>query len=135
MTGRFVRVRLLADAAKAAGVQHFVYTSVVSADRNTGLPHFESKWQIEQHIAHSGLSLYDPAARLLHAELVQLHAGADPERDAAFALEPANAACSKSRWRTSARSPRWRSRTRPSGTGRTIELAGEELTMLRVAEP
>jgi uncharacterized protein YbjT (DUF2867 family) len=38
--------KALADAAKAAGVQHFVYTSVVSADRHTGLPHFESKWQI-----------------------------------------------------------------------------------------
>ena len=40
----------LADAAKAAGVQHFVYSSVVSADRDTGIPHFESKWEIEQHI-------------------------------------------------------------------------------------
>ena len=48
--------KTLADAAKAAGVQHFVYTSVVSADRKTGLPHFESKWQIEQHIVRSGLS-------------------------------------------------------------------------------
>src|ERR1035441_5506439 len=46
----------LADAAKSAGVQHFVYSSVVSADRRTGLPHFESKWQIEQHIAQSRLS-------------------------------------------------------------------------------
>jgi uncharacterized protein YbjT (DUF2867 family) len=40
----------LADAAKAAKVAHFVYTSVSSAHRNTGVPHFESKWQIEQHI-------------------------------------------------------------------------------------
>ncbi len=44
------------DAAKAAGVQHFVYSSVVSADRKTGIPHFESKWQIEQHLVRSGLS-------------------------------------------------------------------------------
>jgi len=40
----------LADAAKAAGIQHFVYTSVGGADRKSGLPHFESKWQIEEHI-------------------------------------------------------------------------------------
>ena len=46
---------LLADAAKAAGVQHFVYTSVGGADRKSGLPHFESKWQIEQHIRSLGL--------------------------------------------------------------------------------
>ncbi|MBC7814413.1 MAG: NmrA/HSCARG family protein [Burkholderiales bacterium] len=45
----------VADAAQAAGVQHLVYTSVGGAERNTGIPHFESKWQIEQHIASLGL--------------------------------------------------------------------------------
>ena len=35
---------LLADAAKAAGVEHLVYSSVGSAHRDTGIPHFESKW-------------------------------------------------------------------------------------------
>src|SRR5690242_20666201 len=34
--------KTLADAAKAAGVQHFVYTSVGGAERHTGLSHFES---------------------------------------------------------------------------------------------
>jgi uncharacterized protein YbjT (DUF2867 family) len=33
----------LADAAKKAGVQHFVYSSVGGAERNTGIPHWESK--------------------------------------------------------------------------------------------
>ncbi len=45
----------LADAAKNAGVQHFVYSSVGSAHRDTGLEHFESKWQIENHIREIGL--------------------------------------------------------------------------------
>src|SRR5919202_4995459 len=40
----------LADAAKAADVKHFVYSSVGAADRGEGQAHFESKWQIEQHI-------------------------------------------------------------------------------------
>lgn len=40
----------LADAARAVGVNHFVYSSVASAHRKTGLAHFESKWNIEQHI-------------------------------------------------------------------------------------
>src|SRR5256712_9198596 len=31
------------DAAKAASVRHVVLSSVASADRNTGIPHFESK--------------------------------------------------------------------------------------------
>lgn len=45
----------LAEAAKAAGVPHFVYTSVGSADRGTGIPHFESKWEVEGHIRQLGL--------------------------------------------------------------------------------
>lgn len=44
-----------AEAARAEGVQHFVYTSVGGAERNSGIPHFESKWRIEQHLRHLGL--------------------------------------------------------------------------------
>jgi uncharacterized protein YbjT (DUF2867 family) len=42
--------KLLADRAKKAGVKHFVYSSVGSANRHTGIPHFESKYSIEEHI-------------------------------------------------------------------------------------
>lgn len=45
----------LVDAAKTAGVGHFVYTSVGSADRNTGIPHFDSKYKVEEYLAASGL--------------------------------------------------------------------------------
>jgi uncharacterized protein YbjT (DUF2867 family) len=43
-----------ADAAKAAGV-HLVFTSVGSADRRTGIPHFDSKFEVEEHIARTGV--------------------------------------------------------------------------------
>lgn len=46
---------MLADAAKQAGIAHYVYTSVGSAHRNTGIPHFETKWKVEQHIKKIGL--------------------------------------------------------------------------------
>ena len=46
---------LLADAAKEAGVAHYIYTSAGSAHRHTGIPHIESKWEVEQHIAKIGL--------------------------------------------------------------------------------
>src|ERR1700736_1385350 len=39
-----------ADAAKAAGI-HLVFTSVGSANRQTGVPHFDSKYEVEKHIA------------------------------------------------------------------------------------
>lgn len=45
----------LAEAAREHGTGHFVYSSVASADRDTGLPHFESKWRIEQHVRTLGL--------------------------------------------------------------------------------
>ena len=45
----------VADAAKAAGVQHLVYSSVGSAHRGMGQKHFDSKWQIEQYIHSLGL--------------------------------------------------------------------------------
>jgi uncharacterized protein YbjT (DUF2867 family) len=43
----------LADAAKAAGV-FLVYSSVGSANRQTGIPHFESKHATEKHILQIG---------------------------------------------------------------------------------
>jgi uncharacterized protein YbjT (DUF2867 family) len=131
--GEIRQGKAVADAAKAAGVQHFVYTSVVSADQETGLPHFESKGQIEQHIARSGLSytILRPAffmqnwfnymrEPILNGTLplplsqqtrLQQISVEDIGEIAAMAFQnPAN----------------W--------SGRTIELAGEELTMQRVVE-
>ena len=40
----------VADAANAAGVQHLVFSSVGAAHRGMGQMHFESKWEIEQYI-------------------------------------------------------------------------------------
>src|SRR6202521_5735157 len=42
------------EAAKARGV-HLVFTSVGSANRQTGVPHFDSKYEVEKHIAKAGV--------------------------------------------------------------------------------
>lgn len=47
--------KMLADAASSAGIQHFVYSSVGSAERKTGIPHFDSKFQVEEYIRAIGL--------------------------------------------------------------------------------
>ncbi len=39
-----------ADAVKASGSPHLVYSSAEGAERKSGLGHYESKWAIEQHI-------------------------------------------------------------------------------------
>jgi len=45
----------LANAAKRSRSSHFVYTSVGSADQQTGIPHFDSKFRIEQHLRGTGM--------------------------------------------------------------------------------
>ena len=45
----------LVDAAVDAEIDHFVYTSVASADKSTGIPHFDSKWEVEKHLASTAL--------------------------------------------------------------------------------
>lgn len=52
-----------ADAAKRARIEHFVYSSVAAADHNTGIPHFDSKYTIEQHLRTTGLhyTIFRPA--------------------------------------------------------------------------
>ncbi len=45
----------IADSLKEADVEHIVFSSVASADNNTGIPHFESKYIVEKHIASLGV--------------------------------------------------------------------------------
>jgi uncharacterized protein YbjT (DUF2867 family) len=44
----------LAALAREAGVEHFVYTSVGSAHKKTGIPHFDNKWRIEETVRGLG---------------------------------------------------------------------------------
>jgi uncharacterized protein YbjT (DUF2867 family) len=121
-----------ADAAKSAGIQHLVYSSVGSAERQTGIPHFESKYQIEEHIRAIELpctilrpvflmenflfnrdtimsgTLTEP---LMPTRPLQMVAVDDIGAFAALAF---------------AAPEQW--------LGRAIELAGDELTMPRAAE-
>jgi uncharacterized protein YbjT (DUF2867 family) len=46
---------IAADAAKAADVGHLIYSSVADANKKTGIPHFESKYIIEKHVAGLGI--------------------------------------------------------------------------------
>lgn len=117
----------VAEAALAAGVRHLVYTSVGGADRGSGISHWNTKWEIEQHLAtldlpvtvlrpvmfmenhanaaygvtgeFSVLRMVAPAAR------IQMIAVADIGEFAALALADPD-----------------------RYLGRTLELAGDELT-------
>ncbi|WP_174811706.1 NmrA/HSCARG family protein [Salinadaptatus halalkaliphilus] len=39
------------ELAAEGGIDHLVFSSVGGAERNTGISHFESKWEIEQRLA------------------------------------------------------------------------------------
>lgn len=44
----------IATLAREAGVRHFVYSSVGSAHRATGIPHFDNKWRVEETVRSLG---------------------------------------------------------------------------------
>ncbi|AVH57830.1 MULTISPECIES: NmrA/HSCARG family protein [Streptomyces] len=60
----------VAEAAGEAGVEHLVYASVASADRNTGIPHWDVKWQVEQRIRALGV----PSTMLRPVMFMENHA-------------------------------------------------------------
>ena len=124
----------LADAAKKAGVQHFVYSSVGGAERNTGIPHWESKWQIEKHIRQLNLptTVFRPAAFMEMYYVLQVEVGilkgkfTDPLRGdkpyQTIATDDIGAFVALAL-------------DRPSEfVGRQLEIAGSELTNLEAAK-
>ncbi|MDX2853637.1 NmrA/HSCARG family protein [Streptomyces sp. PA03-3a] len=60
----------VAEAAAYANVEHLVYSSVAGADSNSGVPHWEVKWRIEQHIR----SLDIPSTVLRPVMFMEVHA-------------------------------------------------------------
>lgn len=59
----------VADAAKKANVKHLVYSSVGGAERKTGIPHWESKWEVENYIR----SLCLPATMIRPAAFMETY--------------------------------------------------------------
>jgi uncharacterized protein YbjT (DUF2867 family) len=53
--GEIRQAKNLAQAAKDAGVSHFVQSSIAGCDNAKGIKHFESKWEIEKTIVSLGL--------------------------------------------------------------------------------
>jgi uncharacterized protein YbjT (DUF2867 family) len=78
----------LADVASKAGVEHFVYSSAGGAERNSGITHFETKWEVEKHIRALKLqaTVFRPAAFMETYHILEVEVGllkgklADPIR-------------------------------------------------------
>jgi uncharacterized protein YbjT (DUF2867 family) len=114
-----------ADAAKAAGV-HLVFTSVGSANRQTGVPHFDSKHEVEKHIAKVGVraTILAPVAFMENLYFIkeQLMKGIY-----ASALSPTRALAQVAVADIGAVAVRVLENS-PRFTGKRFDLAGDELT-------
>lgn len=53
--GELLQGKNVVDAAKAEGIKHFLYSSVGGAERQTKLPHFDVKFEIENYIKNLGI--------------------------------------------------------------------------------
>ena len=130
--GEVQQGKTVADAAKAAGVEHFVYSSVGSAHRQTGLAHFESKWEVENHVRELDLryTILRPVFFMQNWEMMRgmvlggtLAQPLDPDKPfQQVAVEDIGAFAA-----IAFENPdRW--------IGREVDLAGDEPTMLEIAE-
>lgn len=121
------------DAAKAAGVQHLVYSSVGAAHRGMGQKHFESKWIIEQYIQslHIPYTVLRPVAfmdnynwsraQILNGTFTGMGLRSDKEVQS-IAVEDIGVFAALA----FANPDKY--------IGKTIELAGDELTESQIAE-
>ena len=125
--------KAVADAAKAAGVQQLVYSSVGSAHRGMGQKHFESKWIIEQYIHGLDIpyTILRPVAfmenynwsraQILNGAFIGM--GLQPEKGLQLiAVEDIGVFVALA------------FANRNQYLGRTLELAGDELTELQIAD-
>eukprot|EP01113_Clastostelium_recurvatum_P037256 TRINITY_DN5421_c0_g1_i1.p1 TRINITY_DN5421_c0_g1~~TRINITY_DN5421_c0_g1_i1.p1 ORF type:complete len:318 (-),score=82.47 TRINITY_DN5421_c0_g1_i1:76-984(-) len=55
VAGEERRGKQFVDVAKETNLQHLVFSSVDGAERQSGVPHFDSKFAIEEHIRASGV--------------------------------------------------------------------------------
>ena len=54
----------LTEAAAASDIEHIVYSGASTMDRNTGVPHLDSKWQVERRLCDldTAWTVFRPAA-------------------------------------------------------------------------
>jgi uncharacterized protein YbjT (DUF2867 family) len=123
-----------AEVARDAGVQHYVYTSVASADRKTGIPHFENKWRIEDTVRALGFPSHVILRPVFFMENLLgpwFKPGID-QGQLAMAVKP------ETRLQMIAvedigKYGRWAFDKHETLKGREIDIAGDELTMPETA--
>jgi uncharacterized protein YbjT (DUF2867 family) len=120
-------------AASSAGVTHLVYSSVAGADRATGIPHFDSKFEVEKEIRRSGIP-FTIVAPVFFMEnfLADWMAAGIAKGSIAMAL-PATRRLQQIAVADIAQFTALVIERRESFLGKRIDIASDELTVARVA--
>jgi len=125
----------IAQLAKDAGVQHFVYTSVGGADRKTGIPHFDNKFRVEEKVRSLGFPSYTVLRPVFFMEnfLSPWYKPAIDEGNLAMSLTP-DTKLQMIALADIGKYGRMAFEQHDTMNGKAIELAGDDTTMPQAAE-
>jgi uncharacterized protein YbjT (DUF2867 family) len=119
-----------AEVAKNAGIKHYVYSSVGSANRNTGIPHFDNKYRIEEKVRELGFPSYTIIRPVFFMENLLspwFKPGID-EGKLMVALQP-DTVLQMIAVEDIGKYGHWAFKAHEKLNGREIDIAGDQLTM------
>lgn len=121
-----------ANAARRAGVNHFIYSSVASANQNTGIPHFDSKYTIEEYIKTLQLpyTIFRPVAFMENWEYVR----ADIEQGIIYGPQSANTQHQQISVRDIGRFVAEAFDNPADWLGKSIDIAGDQYNKQEIAQ-
>jgi uncharacterized protein YbjT (DUF2867 family) len=124
----------IAEIARRQGVQHYVYSSVASAQRSTGIPHFDNKWRIEEKVRALGFPSYTVLRPVFFMEnlLLSFLPGIQ-QGQLAVALKP-ETALQMIAVTDIGKYGSWAFENHAALNGRAIDIAGDQATMPATAE-
>ena len=124
----------IVHAAATVGVSHLVYSSVAGADRATGIPHFDSKFEVEKELGRSGVP-FTIVAPVFFMEnfLADFMASGLAQGSIALAL-PATRRLQQVALADIARFTALVIERREDFLGKRIDIASDELTLTTAAE-
>ena len=125
----------MAQAAKKAGVQHYVYSSVGSADKKTGIPHFDNKYRVEETVRKLGFPYYTILRPVFFMEnwVLPWFKPAIDDGKVAMAVKP-ETKLQMVAVEDIGKYGLWAFQNPEKLNGRAIEIAGDSLTMPETAD-
>lgn len=123
-----VQGKTMADAAAKAGVGHFIFNSVGDANRSTGIPHFDSKYEVEKHLATLDLNYTIVGPTYFMDNLAYFNLQALKEEGMLRIAMPADRKLQQIAVEDIGRFVAWVVNERENMFGQRVNIAGDELS-------